>query len=139
MPLKILIVEDEPLLAMDLESHVEGLGQKVVGIAQDSSEAMALAKSASPELAFVDVNLRDGRTGPRIAAELAEKHKVVVVFVTASSEQIPPDCSGALGIIPKPWKPDTIEHWISFARARCRSEPPPSLSPPCMQGASSFE
>ena len=130
MPLKVLIVEDEPLLAMDLEFQIETLGQKVVGIAEDTGKALNLAESATPDLALVDVNLRDGRTGPRIASDLVEKHNIIVVFVTGSTEELPPDRAGALGVIPKPWKRETIEKLIPFVRARCRSEPPPASPPP---------
>jgi len=60
------------LLALDLEIHLEFLGQKVVGIAGEAKEALALAELASPDLALVDVNLRDGLSGPQIAVCLVK-------------------------------------------------------------------
>ncbi|WP_435655914.1 hypothetical protein [Brucella pituitosa] len=75
-PQKVLIVEDELLLALNLEAHLEFLGRKVVGIAGQAKEAMALTELASHDLALVDVNLRDGLIGPQIAAGLVKKYMV---------------------------------------------------------------
>jgi len=134
-PLKILIVEDEILLAMDLEAHLEALGQDVVGVASDAAEAFDLAGSEAPDLALVDVNLRDGPSGPRIASELAQRHDTIVVFVTGSPEQIPSDYAGAVGAVLKPWDPITIEQLIAFVRAYSEADtglhalvPPPRLN-----------
>lgn len=60
--MKILIVEDEALLAMELESEVEDAGHEIVGIAADSKEAIELANKALPQFAFVDIQLLDGPT-----------------------------------------------------------------------------
>lgn len=82
--LKILIVEDEMFLAMDLETHLEALGHRVIGIASDAQESFALASAAAHDLALVDLNLRDGLTGPQIAAKLTRDHSTLVVFVTGN-------------------------------------------------------
>ena len=134
-PLKILIVEDEILLAMDLEAHLEALGQDVVGVASDAAEAFDFAGSEAPDLALVDVNLRDGPSGPRIASELAQRHDTIVVFVTGSPDQIPSDYAGAVGAVLKPWDPITIEQLIAFVCAYSEADtglhslvPPPRLN-----------
>jgi len=134
-PLKVLIVEDEILLAMDLEAHLEALGQDVVGVASDAAGAFDLAEAEAPDLALVDINLRDGRSGPRIASELARKHDTLVVFVTGSPEQIPSDYAGAVGAVLKPWDPITIKQLIAFVRAYSGAntdinppEPPPRMN-----------
>jgi DNA-binding NarL/FixJ family response regulator len=57
-PLRVLIVEDEVLLAINLESHLEALGQEIVGLAGDATQALALADVEHPDLALVDINLR---------------------------------------------------------------------------------
>lgn len=117
-------------LAMNLESELQMLGQHVVGMAADAEEALAVAQTASPDLALVDVNLRDGLTGPQIAAELV-KMQILVVFVTGSADLVPPDHAGALGIIEKPWRPKTIEQLIPFVRAyRSLHRQPVLVSPP---------
>jgi DNA-binding response OmpR family regulator len=68
------------------------------------------------DLALVDLNLRDGLTGPQIASELARNHSALVVFVTGSLEQIPADYAGAMGAITKPWDPRTLEQLVTFVR-----------------------
>lgn len=115
--LKILIVEDEVLAALDLESELENLGEQVVGIAGDAEQAFALAKVEAADLALVDLNLRDGLTGPQIARELSEERSVPAVFVTGSPSQIPRDFAGALGAITKPWESATIKQLLAFVRA----------------------
>lgn len=114
--LKVLIVEDEVLLAMDLESTLEHLGHNVVGIASHAAQALAIANKKAPDLALVDVNLDDGATGPQIASSLVKLNQVSVVFVTGNPEQIPPDYVGAIGAIVKPWTPKTIEQLIAFVQ-----------------------
>lgn len=127
-------------LAMDLEAKIEALGQRVVGMAPDAEQALAIAESAGPDLALVDVNLRDGLTGPQIASELVKKFKVMVVFVTGSAESIPPDCSSALGVITKPWAPKTIEQLIPFVNAyRSEQRPVLALPPVHMRLAPAFQ
>ena len=73
-----LIVEDEIFVALDLERILTDAGYRVTAIAADRQAA--LAAGADCEFAFVDINLRDGATGPEIAATLAREHNVKVVF-----------------------------------------------------------
>lgn len=127
--LKILIVEDEMFLAMDLESHLETLGHKVIGIASDAQESLALASATEPDLALVDLNLRDGLTGPEIAAKLTRDYSTLVVFVTGNPEQIPYDYAGALGAITKPWDPTTLEQLATFVSNRAVSGGDPAELP----------
>lgn len=83
---RAIIVEDEFLAAMHAETALEGLGIEVIGMAEDSAGAVTLA-AARPELALVDLNLRDGFTGPAVAAELASVG-VSIVFLTANPSQL---------------------------------------------------
>ena len=99
--MKVLIVEDETLVACGLEMLFEDLGRQPVGIATDAAQALDLA-SAGPEIAFVDVNLRDGPTGPTIGARLAQ-NGVKVVFLTANPSQLGAGAPGAVGILTKPY------------------------------------
>jgi CheY-like chemotaxis protein len=100
-----LIVEDEIFVALDLERILTDAGYQVTAIAADRQAA--LEAGAGCEFAFVDINLRDGPTGPDIAATLAREHGVKVVFVTANPGQIsmPTD---ALGYIRKPFSERAI-------------------------------
>ncbi len=101
-----LIVEDEIFVALDLERILIDAGYRVAAIAADSESAIQAA--ADCEFAFVDVNLRDGPTGPQIARRIAHDYGVKVVFVTANPTQI--GCNGdcALGYIRKPFSESAI-------------------------------
>ncbi|HEU0045383.1 response regulator [Sphingomonas sp.] len=100
-----LIVEDEIFVALDLERILTDAGYHVVGIAADRREALEVAGQCA--FAFVDVNLRDGLTGPLIAQRLAAEHGVRVVFVTANPSQIG-EGSPALGFVRKPFNEAAI-------------------------------
>ena len=100
-----LIVEDEIFVALDLERILTDAGYVVGGIAADRATALEAAPGCS--FAFVDVNLRDGATGPAIARCISEDHGLKVVFVTANPSQID-DPDGALGYIRKPFSEGAI-------------------------------
>lgn len=104
--LSVLIVEDEIFIAMEIERILEDAGFDVVAIAADKDEA--LSKGDRAQLAFVDLNLRDGPTGPVVARELAANHGVRVVYVTANPAQIGEPAPQAIGCIRKPFTPDAI-------------------------------
>jgi two-component SAPR family response regulator len=100
-----IIVEDEIFVALDLERILTDAGYRVVGIAADRSTACEIGRGC--DFAFVDVNLRDGPTGPDIAATLAREHDVKIVFVTANPSQIA-DHRQALGYVRKPFSEAAI-------------------------------
>jgi len=102
----VLIVEDEIFIALEIERILEDAGYSVVGIAADQPAALSAGNSA--EVAFVDLNLRDGCTGPQIARELASKHGVRVVYVTANPAQIGEPAPQSVGCIRKPFTPEAI-------------------------------
>lgn len=105
MPKTALIVEDEIFVALDLERILMDAGYSVAAIAADRSEALEAAPQCS--FAFVDINLRDGATGPEIARRIARDYGVKVVFVTANPTQIGGD-EGALGYVRKPFSEAAI-------------------------------
>lgn len=100
-----LIVEDEIFVALDLERILTDAGYTVGAIAADRATALEAAPGCS--FAFVDVNLRDGATGPGIARRIVAEHGLKVVFVTANPGQID-DPDGALGYIRKPFSESAI-------------------------------
>ena len=112
MPKTALIVEDEIFVALDLERILMDAGYSVAAIAADRSEALEAAPHCS--FAFVDINLRDGPTGPDIARRIAQDFGVKVVFVTANPTQIDGD-EGALGYVRKPFSEAAILAAAQFA------------------------
>lgn len=111
-----MIVEDQAILAMEIEMVLTDAGCDVVGCAMDQNSAFAVADRERPDLAFVDVNLLDGLTGPQIARRLVEDYGAAVVFLTANPEQIPEGFAGALGAVSKPFDEATLRAVVAFAR-----------------------
>lgn len=97
----ILIIEDEFLIAAEMEAVIEDLGHKSGGIADTLETAMQKA-SAEVDVALVDVNLADGATGPLIGERLAAEFGMEVVFVTANPRKLGEGVSGTLGALEKP-------------------------------------
>lgn len=115
MPAKILIVEDEILVALQLEDVLTDAGHAVVGVVPERG---ALSRVVDPpQVALVDVNLRDGPSGPLIARELAEAYGTLIVYVTANPDQIDVPASTAIGVVPKPFSPPAILAAIAYALA----------------------
>ena len=115
-----LIVEDEIFVALDLERILVDAGYEVGAIAADSAQAFAAAPACS--FAFVDVNLRDGPTGPMIAERIARDYGVKVVFVTANPGQIGA-ANDALGYVRKPFSDQAILTAAAIAAAGGTDEP----------------
>lgn len=123
-----MIVEDQALLAMELELVLGESGCDVVGCAMDQASAFVIAGRENPDLALIDINLLDGMTGPLIARKLVSEHGAAVIFLTANPEQIPEGFAGALGAVSKPFDEHTIRAVVDFARQfihhRMVGEPP---------------
>ncbi|MDC9813040.1 response regulator [Rhizobium binxianense] len=116
MKQRVLIVEDEFLIALDLGATVEAMGMQVAGLANDREEALRLAPLA--DIAFVDVNLADGPTGPEIGRRLAEEHGIAVVFMTGNPEVVADGVKGAIGVVQKPVMPSLVEQLVKYLAAR---------------------
>jgi DNA-binding response OmpR family regulator len=99
MSFNVLIVEDQPLIALNLQDAVEELGHNAVGIASNMYQALLLSTGA--DIAFVDVNLEDGPTGPIIGRTLADTD-ISVLFMTSDPGAIRGAVPGALDVIQKP-------------------------------------
>ena len=127
--MKILIVEDEYLVATSLKFVLETLGYEVVGVADDVASAVDEAKRSHPQLAFVDIQLAQGDSGLDAAAEL-QKHGFICIFLTGNPPGGPrPDL--ALGCLPKPFSDVGLAGSIKIAEAFIKGlplpKPPPDL------------
>jgi len=128
--LKVMIVEDEMLLAMELESEVEMAGHEVTGTAMNRKQASDLMKAHHPDFAFVDIHLQDGPTGIDVGRDLASEG-IPYVFVSGNIKKLPEDFAGALGAIEKPYTANGMRNAISYISAVVVGEedviPPASL------------
>ena len=83
---RILVVEDEAVVALDVEDRLRRLGHQVVGTADSSASALAQAAEVRPDLVLMDIALRDGGDGIAAAERLRAELAVPVVFVTAFAD-----------------------------------------------------
>jgi CheY-like chemotaxis protein len=83
----VLIIEDEMLIALDLEQLVENLGHRTIGIARTRTEAVGLAKERRPGLILADIQLADGSSGLEAVNDLLNSFEVPVIFITAHPER----------------------------------------------------
>ncbi len=84
----VLVIEDEAIIALHIQSIVKSLGHTVVGVARTSSEAVQMARDTSPELVLADISLADGSSGIDAVAEILSEMDVPVIFVTAFPERL---------------------------------------------------
>lgn len=125
----ILIVEDEFIVALNLRQIMSDMGFDVIGIAPDAATAERLSEG-KPDFALVDLNLRDGHTGPQIGARLCEKHGTSVLFLTANASQLGDGVKGTVGVVSKPMEDDAIEDILDFMvkhRVGQFASPPPAM------------
>ena len=84
----VLIIEDEPIVALDLDRLVRDLGHHVVGVAGTRSEALALAQGRDLGLILADVRLADGASGMDAVSDILRAFDIPVIFITAFPERL---------------------------------------------------
>ena len=105
----VLIIEDEPIIAMDLEELVAGCGHRVVGVASSEAEAVEIALRTRPGLILADINLGHGGDGASAVATISRQHRAPVIFVTAYPERLlTGEASEPAFVITKPFEPLTL-------------------------------
>jgi len=85
---RILIIEDEPVIALDLEDLVEELGHVVAGVATTCDNAVRLARKSHPQLILSDIKLADGSSGCEATSRIIRESDVPVIFITAFPEAL---------------------------------------------------
>jgi CheY-like chemotaxis protein len=106
---RVLIIEDEPIIAMDIQALVEGCGHRVVGVAASEEEAVAIAEAKRPGLVLADINLGAGGDGTTAVARILERHTAPVIFVTAYPERLlTGEAVEPAFVITKPFDPMTL-------------------------------
>ncbi|RWE33867.1 MAG: response regulator [Mesorhizobium sp.] len=138
-PLKILIVEDEALLAMELESLVNDAGHSVVGWATSLPEAKDMVDATQADIAFVDVHLTDGPTGIEVAEYIEDRRNSMVIFMTANPKRIPDHFAGAIGVIAKPYTVNGVTSALRYLQEGVRRPPPTSERPAGFTLSPAFE
>jgi len=113
---RVLIIEDEPLIMMDLKSLMEGLGHEVTGTAQTHEDAVKVAETARPQIILADIQLADGSSGIDAVNEILQHYEVPVLFITAFPERLlTGERPEPTYLIPKPFKPEMVKALVSQA------------------------
>ena len=105
----IMIIEDEPLIAIDIEQMVESLGHNVTGIARTRDEAVALFKATQPSMVLADIQLADGSSGIDAVNDILKNTAIPVIFITAFPERLlTGERPEPTFLVTKPFNPDMV-------------------------------
>ncbi|PPQ40792.1 Response regulator receiver domain-containing protein [Rhodoblastus acidophilus] len=112
----VLIIEDEPVIAMDLENLVQGLGHKVAGNARTRAEAVEMALRLRPGLVLADIHLADGSSGLDAVHDILGAFSAPVIFITAYPESLlTGERPEPTFLIAKPFEEDMVRAVVSQA------------------------
>lgn len=112
----VLIIEDEPVIAADIEALVKELGHKVADIAATRDEAIDAVKRFRPGLVLADIQLADGSSGIDAVKDILGRFDVPVIFITAFPERLlTGERPEPTFLITKPFQPETVKAAIGQA------------------------
>ena len=114
---KVMVIEDEMIIAMDLKGIVQAMGHDVTGVARTHKDAVKLARSNRPDLILADIQLADGSSGIDAVNELmGEMGDVPVIFITAFPERLlTGDRPEPAFLISKPYSEEQVRSAVSQA------------------------
>lgn len=113
---KVLIIEDEPLIALDIEDLVRSMGHRVMGVARTRGEALRITKTQTPQLILSDIQLADGSSGIDAVNDMLKSFNVPVIFITAFPERLlTGEKPEPAFLITKPFSPDMVKGVIAQA------------------------
>lgn len=119
---RVLIIEDEPIIALHIKQIVENLGHEAIAIVRTRTEAVAKARDERPELVLADVNLADGSSGIDAVKDILAEQSVPVIFITAFPERLlTGERPEPTYLITKPFEPETVIATIGQALLMHRS------------------
>jgi two-component system, response regulator PdtaR len=130
--LRVLVVENEPLLRAVSEQSLSELGHESVGWAKTADDAVRLAGLLIPDLVLMDVQLDGPRTGVEAAGEIADRFKIRSLFVSGAENPLSLAWAHAvkpLGFVRKPFKLTDLDRALRAAECALRKEPEPSAPP----------
>ena len=112
----VLIIEDEPVIAADIEALVRELGHRVLDVAATRTEAIAAIAQKTPGLVLADIQLADGSSGVDAVKDILQRFNVPVIFITAFPERLlTGERPEPTFLITKPFQPETVKAAIGQA------------------------
>ncbi len=124
-PVRVLIVEDEPIISRDIAGRLRAKGYDVVGTARSRGEAVAKAVELLPQVVIMDIHLVDGHTGVEAAQEIRHELNVPVIFLTANSDAdtvSKAKIAEPYGFVVKPFSEQTLHTAIEIALSKHAGE-----------------
>ena len=122
--LRILVVEDDAIIGMDIEHRVKKLGYEVCGVADTAAEALDIASGKQPDLALMAIRLRGAVDGIEAARMLRDRFSVPVIFITAYSDMKMRSRAldmNPLGYIVKPLREVELKKTLEAAEEKIRA------------------
>ena len=113
---EVLIIEDEPIIALDIEATMQELGHNVIGIARTHREAVESVRKRRPGIVLADILLADGSSGLAAVNEILTSINVPVIFITAYPERLlTGEKPEPTYVITKPFRTETVSATVSQA------------------------
>jgi len=132
MSARILIIEDEALVAMELRFVLEDLGYEIAGVCATAKAALDAVRETEVDLALVDIHLSDGATGIELGRRLGQEMGVTVLFMTANPGMVRDGVAGTIGVLSKPTDERAVQTAVDYALRR-RQGQPVQYAPPGLQ------
>ena len=132
MSARILIIEDEALVAMELRFVLEDLGYEVADVCATAKAAHEAVRETDVDLALVDIHLSDGATGIELGRRLGQEMGVSVLFMTANPGMVREGVAGTIGVLSKPTDERAVQTAVEYALRRRQGEPT-QYAPPGLQ------
>jgi len=117
---RILVIENERIMARDLAEILQSLGHQIVGVASDYQEAVALASEHTPDLALIDIQIDGDRDGISLATELREDHEMALAFLTSHADHATVLKASVVrpnGYLIKPFSVESVDVLVNTAMA----------------------
>ena len=127
--MRVLVVEDDAIIALSAAGVLEEAGHEVVGPALGAEQALAIARRDKPDLALVDINLNGHAEGVELARVLRRELGVPSLFVSGQIAAAQSNRDAALGLLRKPYDPASLAGALPAAEAvlQGRTPPPPPV------------
>jgi DNA-binding LytR/AlgR family response regulator len=122
---KILIVEDEMIIAADISMMLESIGYEITGIIPRGEDALKSIEHTSPDLVLMDINLKGALDGVETSRFIFERHQIPVIFLTANTDDATfarAKATRPYAFISKPFQPADLQRAIELALARLAEE-----------------
>lgn len=118
-PPRILVIEDEPLIAMGLKMVLEALGCEVPEVVDNGDDAVAAAQRDRFDLVLADVRLKAGDDGISAVERILAHRDVAVLFVTGNAAEVERRGMGHMHVLSKPFMPAALERTVRKILSRC--------------------